>query len=138
MNRFDLQVLSRTRQREASALLAAGHHEGAYYLIGYAVECALKACIARAVKRYDFPNRQIAAQVYTHDLQELVRLAGLKTHFEADRKVSPALDLNWAVAKDWSEESRYDVAISVTRARDLYNACTARLVGILPWIRRRW
>lgn len=63
---------------------------------------------------------------------------GLKTHFEADRKVSPALDLNWAVAKDWSEESRYDVAISVTRARDLYNACTARVVGVLPWVRRQW
>lgn len=138
MNRADLQTLSRIRRRESSALMAAGCYPGAYYLVGYAVECALKACIAKATKRHDFPNKQIATQVYTHDLQALVRLAGLKPGFDADRRASPSLDLNWAVVKDWSEESRYDLGISRSQARDLYSACTTRIGGILPWIRQRW
>ena len=57
MNRADLQKLSNTRIREAKALFAAGEYSGAYYLAGYAVECALKACFAKNVKQYDFPEK---------------------------------------------------------------------------------
>jgi HEPN domain-containing protein len=32
-------------------LLEAGLYAGAYYLAGYAVECALKACIAKKTAR---------------------------------------------------------------------------------------
>jgi hypothetical protein len=47
MNRNDLQNLSRLREKEAKVLLDNGCFAGAYYLLGYAVECALKACIAK-------------------------------------------------------------------------------------------
>ena len=30
---------------------------GAYYMTGLAVECALKSCLAGAVKEYDFPDK---------------------------------------------------------------------------------
>jgi hypothetical protein len=40
MDRKDLRALSRVRLSEASALLKAGLPDGAYYLAGYAVECA--------------------------------------------------------------------------------------------------
>ena len=46
MNRADFQRLADVRIDEAGVLLAAGRWSGAYYLAGYAVECALKACIA--------------------------------------------------------------------------------------------
>ena len=58
VNRQDLQSLARTRHAEAKALLRAGRSDGAYYLAGYAVECGLKACIAKATKRYDFPEKK--------------------------------------------------------------------------------
>lgn len=48
VDRQDLQELSRVRLKEATALLKLGLFDGAYYLAGYAVECALKACIAKA------------------------------------------------------------------------------------------
>ncbi len=57
MNRTDLQKLSNIRIREAKVLFAAGEHSGAYYLAGYAIECALKACFAKGVKRYDSLRR---------------------------------------------------------------------------------
>jgi hypothetical protein len=47
MNRNDFQKISRLRVKEAKALLDNGYPAGAYYLMGYAVECALKACIAK-------------------------------------------------------------------------------------------
>ena len=55
MDRRDLQALSRIRINEAKGLLSLGLHDGAYYLAGYAVECALKACIAKETKRHEFP-----------------------------------------------------------------------------------
>lgn len=50
MFRKDFQDLAMVRVREAEMLLAAGLFDGAYYLAGLAVECALKACIAKATQ----------------------------------------------------------------------------------------
>ena len=59
MNLGDLQALSAVRLNEAKALLKADFPSGAWYLAGYAVECGLKACIAKQVQRYDFPDRDL-------------------------------------------------------------------------------
>lgn len=68
MNRRDFQELARVRLREAGALLRARHYDGAYYLAGYAVECALKACLARKVRRHEFPPKVgCVSQMYDHD-----------------------------------------------------------------------
>jgi len=47
MNRNDFQQLADVRIDEAVVLLDQGKYDGAYYLAGYAVECSLKACIAK-------------------------------------------------------------------------------------------
>lgn len=138
MNREALQLISRQRKREAAALLRAKPFPGAYYLTGYSVECALKACIAKQTNKHDFPNRKLAGEAWTHDLQKLVQLAGVGPDLERDMKASPSLQLNWTIVKDWSEAVRYDMTITTAQARDLYSACTARRTGILAWIRRRW
>jgi len=44
------------RLKDAEVLLQKGRNEAAYYLAGYAVECALKACIAKQTKRHEFPT----------------------------------------------------------------------------------
>lgn len=137
MKRAEFQAVARMRVREAKALLDAGHSPGAYYLVGYSVECALKACVARQVRRCDFPDKKLANEAYTHNLEQLIKVAGLGLAFEAARRVNPALDVNWAVVKDWTEESRYEVSISKVQARDLYSACVGRN-GVLPWIKRQW
>lgn len=138
MNRSDFQELSRVREREARAMLRAGHAPGAYYLGGYSVECALKACIAKQTRRHDFPDKGLAQQVYVHDLEKLLRLAGLEPEFKSALAANPELRLNWAVAKDWNELSRYDLSVGETAAKDLMSACTARKHGVLPWVRERW
>ena len=76
-------------------LLEAGFYPGAYYLVGYAIECALKSCVAKQIRRFDFPDKKLAIEAYTHDLEKLVRVAGLAPEFERERAASPALELNW-------------------------------------------
>jgi HEPN domain-containing protein len=126
MNRATFQRISEIRRKEALALLTAGQYPGAYYLVGYAVECALKACVAKQVGRYDFPDRKLANEVFTHDLEKLMKLSGLAPDLEKEMETNKPLELNWAVIKDWSESARYEIAITEAQARDLYSACTAR------------
>lgn len=67
MKRADFQALSRIRLKETKALLELGFWDGAYYLAGYAVECALKACIAKSTQRYAFPERKKVEFSYSHN-----------------------------------------------------------------------
>ncbi len=138
MNRDDLQRLSRLRVREARTLLNSGHFSGAYYLLGYAVECALKACIAKQIKRYDFPDRKLITDSYTHNLEKLLSIAGLEDEFERESKENPSLGVNWVVVKEWSEQARYQDTVSESKAREFYSACTARKHGVLSWLKKWW
>ncbi len=138
MNRAELQQLSIMREAEALALLDAGHYHGAYYLIGYAVECALKACIAKEVKEFDFPDRDLAVRVFTHNIEQLIYTSSLKDDFDKERKASTQFSLYWTTVKDWRETSRYRVDITEQAANDLFNACRDAQVGILRWVRERW
>src|SRR4051812_7843170 len=109
MNRNDLQLLAATRLAEAKALLAAGFPAGAYYLAGYAVECALKACIAKRVQQYDFPEKRKVEQSWSHDLVKLVGTAELEVALTAEVQQTQGFAKNWNVVKDWNESKRYIV-----------------------------
>lgn len=138
MNRRELRALARDRLADARALLRAGRYSGAYYLAGYAVECALKACITRQVRRHDFPNRKLANDSYTHDLARLVSIANLKERLAATCTHDETFEFNWDIVQDWSEEDRYNPEISSDEARELYRAITRRRTGIITWLRNYW
>lgn len=126
------------RRLEARVLLDAGLPAGAYYLLGYSVECAIKACIAKATNRHEFPDFRRVRKSYSHNLEQLIGVAGLQRDLETATRSNRALAINWAVVKDWSEHRRYEASISMQLARDLYSACTSRVNGVLPWLRQRW
>jgi HEPN domain-containing protein len=138
MNRYDLQRLARLRVREARVLLENGHFAGAYYLLGYAVECAFKACIAKRIKRYDFPDRKLINDSYTHDLEKLLSVAELRVELQQEIRRNPALEAQWSIVKEWSEQSRYELGISEAEARGLYSAVTSGRYGVLAWLRKWW
>jgi hypothetical protein len=85
LNRTELQQLSQHRLLDAKALIAASRWSGAYYLSGYAIECALKAAVLRYVERTGIifedkwqiskkfaglPSRQIPNSEQTGSLQK--------------------------------------------------------------------
>lgn len=137
MNRAELQQLADSRTGDAEALLNAGQWSGAYYLAGYAIECALKACIAKMTNQYEFPNRQLAQQCHTHNIEELVRIAGLNLQRAVDMSASPILGTNWLIVKDWDEKARYQ-QWSELQARKLFAAVNDANHGVLSWIKVRW
>src|SRR5688572_2568487 len=114
MTRSDFQGLARLRLREARVLLRAKEYAGAYYLVGYAVECALKACIAKQTRRHDFPSKTLANDCYSHNLPQLIKTAGLSPALEQLVKTGGPFAVNWALVKDWSVEDRYSLAITET------------------------
>lgn len=138
MNRHDLQELSRLRRRDARILLRAGRPEGAYYLTGYAVECALKACIAKSTRRHEFPDRERTTRSYVHDLPQLLEAAGLRDAFAQAAKSNPAFFQNWTVVKEWRPTSRYERTIGMKKAKAIYDAAAGRGEGVLQWLRQYW
>ena len=101
-------------------MLDLGFYDGAYYLAGYAVECALKACVfARMIHTaWVFEDKWKAQGCLTHDFEELVRLAGLNGELAPRLAASAAaataggppggaFTANWRIAIQWKVESRY-------------------------------
>lgn len=137
MNRRDFQELAKVRLKEARALLDAGLSDGAYYLAGYAVECALKACIAKGTQRYEFPEKRKVDASYSHSLRELVKVANLEEARVDRANRDPDFRSSWDVAQTWSEQSRYrkhrreDVEV-------LLNAVANRRYGVISWIKAHW
>lgn len=129
--------MSELRLKESKALLDAGFPEGAYYLAGYAVECALKACIAKRTKAEEFPERD-AHKYYKHDLQELLAHALLKKDLDAAMQVDPLLKESWEILQSWSEESRYERGKTLQNAQDLITAVEDTKGGVPAWLQQRW
>jgi hypothetical protein len=138
LNRRILQTLAESRLEEGRILLASNQWTGAYYLIGLAVECALKACLARAIKEHDYPDKKFVNGLYQHNLQNLIGLdAALLAALQADMTLDSKLGANWNTVKDWDDEKRYDI-VDEQETKGLYDASTEASSGVMQWIRGRW
>jgi HEPN domain-containing protein len=137
MNRIDFQEIAELRLRESKALLSSGFPDGAYYPAGYAVECALKACIAKRTREHDFPDKELANKSHTHDLGKLIQLAELKDELDHVAQTNSPLEANRTIVQSWSETSRYQRK-TAQEATELILAVEDREGGLLPWIMQRW
>jgi hypothetical protein len=139
LNRTDLHKLAEDRVLDAEALLNAGRWSGAYYLAGYAVACALKACISKRTSLHDFPDKSFVQRSFVHDLVELLDLADLKVRMKLDTTPAaiPGLGINWQRVKDWKETDRYQQKTEL-EARKLFSAITDTGTGVMPWIKSHW
>ena len=109
---------------------------GAYYLAGYAIECALKARIAQNTRKYDFPDKKLVNDSYTHDLEKLMKLAELWPRLEGTKKAHPHVWQFWLVVKDWNEEQRYNDSVDSRMAADLIEAISNPTDGVMQWIEK--
>jgi HEPN domain-containing protein len=136
------QQLAEDRLEDARILLDAGRWSAAYYLCGYAVECALKACILAFLEQTPeviFQDKRFSEKCWTHDIEALVAAARLTAvrDAEADAAVNPALGQSWLAVKDWSEQDRYQQKTEPA-ARKLYEAVADQTNGVLQWVRNHW
>jgi HEPN domain-containing protein len=139
MNRAYLQKLANDRVADAKLLLSGKRWGCAYYVAGYAVECGLKACILAHIEKtgFIFEDKKYAEKCWTHDLEELMRLAHLQVDFDVAMSADVDHAGNWEIVKDWTEASRY-LQTTKTDAQELYRAITDNNHGVLTWVRLRW
>lgn len=122
-NRADFQQLATLRLTEAQTLLTHDLPDGAFYLAGYAVECALKAAICRTLGIDDFfesysskphgakVRDDVVQKFKTHDYGTLLVLSGLYFTLDNDFQNDRRLKSSWATLQthNWSEQYRYEV-----------------------------
>jgi HEPN domain-containing protein len=137
--RTTFQQLAHLRLDEAKALLGSDQPSGAYYLAGYCVECALKAIIAKQFRGNEIPDKNLVNKVYTHDLTDLLRLAGLESELDAARRKDSDLDGRWSIVKNWKEQARYNIWTK-PQAAAIIDAVDGdgRNGGLFQWLTARW
>lgn len=124
--------------RDAEALLAAGRWDAAYYLLGYCVECALKACVARQFRLHEVPDKKLVNAFYTHSLDDLLTISDVKSEMKTHANADSRFEVNWNAVRDWSETARYKVGVTEAFARGMYDAVTNSASGVLPWLKTQW
>ena len=133
VNRAELQRLAEERVLDAEVLLKEKRWSAAYYLAGYAVECGLKSCVLVYIENTGiiFQDRKFAGNCWTHDIEELVKLAGLERERGVDVSANSDLGTNWLIVKDWNEVARYQ-GWTEPEVRSLYNAVADRTERGIP------
>jgi hypothetical protein len=48
------------------------------------------------------------------------------------------VSVNWGIAKDWSEQDRYEHGKLEAKVRQFYDAIVDPTEGVLPWLKARW
>jgi HEPN domain-containing protein len=133
MNRGDLQMLGEERLADAQLLLANGRYGAAYYISGCAIECGLKACIAKRTQAEEFYDKNLAKNIFKHDLVELASYARFAAVVDQLKRSDPNLERNWAQVCQWSEESRYE-AHTPQEATQMIEAVADPAHGVLQCI----
>jgi len=123
--------------REAKLLLDGSEWSGAYYLVGYAVECGLKACLTKDFQAYSMPDKELVTKSHTHDIADLTKHANLGGSRGLNAQADPDFAVKWNVVGSWNESSRY-ATWTETQAKELYEAVTDADHGVLPWLKKHW
>jgi HEPN domain-containing protein len=137
ITKADLEALADTRLDDAVHLFRATRYSAAYYLAGYAVELGIKACIASLFQANVIPEKSFVNAVYSHKLDELLGLAGIKRQLQDDMKNDAVLSAAWGVASKWNETSRYEMWDQFAAA-SMIQAVGDQNHGVLQWLKKHW
>jgi hypothetical protein len=138
LNRSDFQQLAEDHLRHAKALLDAQLYSGTYYMCGYVVECALKACICKKTNQFDFhPSPEASRAAWSHDFEKLIRAADLESEINAARELDRALDVKWESVENWSPNSRYEPH-GQPEAQLILDAVADQDHGVFSCIKQLW
>ena len=138
IKRRDLKILVDRRLADAHVLMSKRRYAAAYYIAGYAVECAIKVCIAGQFRKNTIPDKNLVNNTYKHDFGILMKTAGIFSQLEQNIETDAGLYSSWNVVKDWRPEIRYETSVTRLDARDLIDAIENQQNGILQWLARHW
>lgn len=137
LTKNDLQRLAQIRLKDAILLLKNNKASSAYYLAGYAVELALKACAAKLFQNNTIPDKNLVNALYTHSLETLMATSGLLPELKTAIKKDAVFSANWGIVTKWSESSRYEFWDPMAAA-SLIQAIIDENHGVFPWVKNHW
>ncbi len=129
--------MAQSKLDAGNALAKFRKWSNAYYLAGYTIELALKACVARQISADTLPEKRLINGVYTHEIDKLIGLAGLKVELKNRSDENSLFAANWAICSEWSPDVRYQDR-TPTETTQLLNAISNNENGVLPWIKKYW
>ena len=139
-NHQELRDISKARLRTAKILLDNSDFDGAIYMMGYVLECALKAIICKRLNLPSYPDKGGSKDIEnifkTHKFDILLTLSGMENDFSL--KSPKRRYENWSELTKWSTDIRYEPVGTRTRAEAerMYNALVGKPHGIITWIKR--
>ncbi len=137
ISKKDLEKLAQVRFEDARTLFHGQRYSAAYYLSGYAIELGIKACIAGLFQPNAIPDKSFVIATYSHKLDELLGVAGLRQELKTDVATNPDLAAAWAIATKWTEASRYEM-LDQFAAASMLGAVGDQNHGVLQWLKKHW
>ena len=145
-NHKQLREISKSRLRTSKILIDHQDYDGAFYMMGYVLECALKSVICKRLNLANYPDKDSSEDkrsiFRTHKFDILLTLSGIEKDFSLSTLVPARRSENWSIATKWRPETRYEPIgshnqIEVVR---VYEALTENPEGILNWIskKKKW
>ena len=148
--RTEFQELASLRIDEANTLLAQNYPDGAFYLAGYAVKCALKSAICKTLDIDDFIDMysskahsakvkdDIVQKFKTHDYGTLLVLSGLYFKLEETLATDEALSNACFFIRTvtWTEQYRYE--ITARKEQTIVQEFISSVNTLLQWIKTHW
>lgn len=146
----DLRQITKARLKSANILMSAGDWHGAAYMLGYVLECGLKAVICKNLRLTSYPdnvhNNHVKTFFATHRFDQLLIASGMQDIFSVTG--SKECFRHWSeftveFPGDWPA-MRYDLTrlnqFDETKVRQLYENLTDKRHGIISTmsLRRRW
>jgi hypothetical protein len=132
-----LRDLATSRLAESVALQGAGHPSAAWYLCGYVLELSLKAIVCKTLRVAEYPDGAFAGKAKTHDVDDLVLLAGLYTELRA-RLGDANFEQNWLLVTSWNTQDRYQMGRSGQDVDELLAAYQDAENGVFTWLSKLW
>lgn len=137
----EFKDLAEARLEEAKILGEEGYYDGACYLAGYVIESALKARICKVLDLDTYPTSGKLGKAFkTHELQDLVKLAGLKKELEEKQDKKEDFYTYWSLLTDWSVDARYEPVGSNEKqnAQEIIEALEDPEEGVFTWLKMKW
>ena len=144
-NYRELKEIAKSRLRASKILLDHKDFDGAVYIMGYALECCLKAIICKRLNLAQYPDKSGSRDkdniFKTHKFDILLTLCGLENDFSLS-SAPPRRSGNWSEVTKWNTELRYEPIGSrnEAEAKRMYEALVESPDGIITWItkHRKW
>lgn len=141
IKRKTLKSLVSQKLKASKALYKAGEYDTAGYLLGYVVECGLKAMICKTLNLKEYPDTGRHYDVFArHSLDLLLILSGYSHQLDFTRKSNQHLKNNWQkLTKDWSTDVRYKQGVySQALIEEKLDALENTKYGFLTWFQGKW